>query len=95
MRMGDERSQQFHWVDRHPALDVARKVGGIEYTHMVMRSEVPPAPVYANSSASDSCWGQARSILGLLLRHASYCCCRSQSYISNYTELWLINQFIR
>jgi pimeloyl-ACP methyl ester carboxylesterase len=23
--MGDERSRKFHWVDPHPALDVARK----------------------------------------------------------------------
>ena len=43
--MGDERSRKFHWVDPHPALDVARKVGGLEYTRMVMRREVPPAPV--------------------------------------------------
>jgi hypothetical protein len=43
--MGDERSREFHWVDPHPALDVARKVGGLEYTRMVMRGEVPPAPV--------------------------------------------------
>jgi uncharacterized protein (TIGR00369 family) len=43
--MGDERSREFHWVDPHPALDVARKVGGLEYSRMVMRGEVPPAPV--------------------------------------------------
>jgi uncharacterized protein (TIGR00369 family) len=43
--MGDVRSREFHWVDPHPALDVARKVGGLEYTRMVMRGEVPPAPV--------------------------------------------------
>jgi hypothetical protein len=41
--MGDERSREFHWVDPYPALDVARKVGGLEYTRMVMRGEVPPA----------------------------------------------------
>jgi uncharacterized protein (TIGR00369 family) len=43
--MDDERSRKFHWVDPHPALDVARKVGGLEYTRMVMRGEVPPALV--------------------------------------------------
>jgi uncharacterized protein (TIGR00369 family) len=43
--MDDERSRKFHWVNPHPALDVARKVGGLEYTRMVMRGEVPPAPV--------------------------------------------------
>ena len=43
--MDDERSRKFHWVDPHQALDVARKVGGLEYTRMVMRGEVPPAPV--------------------------------------------------
>jgi uncharacterized protein (TIGR00369 family) len=43
--MDDERSRKFHWVDPHPALDIARKVGGLEYTRMVMRGEVPPAPV--------------------------------------------------
>lgn len=43
--MDDERSRKFHWVDPHPALGVARKVGGLEYTRMVMRGEVPPAPI--------------------------------------------------
>jgi acyl-coenzyme A thioesterase PaaI-like protein len=43
--MDDERSRKFNWVDPHPALEVARKVGGLEYTRMVMRGEVPPAPV--------------------------------------------------
>jgi uncharacterized protein (TIGR00369 family) len=43
--MDDDRSRKFNWVDPHPALDVARKVGGLEYTRMVMRGEVPPAPV--------------------------------------------------
>ena len=44
-RMDGERSRRFYWVDPHPALDVARKVGGLEHTRMVMRGEVPPAPI--------------------------------------------------
>jgi uncharacterized protein (TIGR00369 family) len=43
--MDDERNRKFQWADPHPALDIARKVGGLEYTRMVMRGEVPPAPV--------------------------------------------------
>ena len=43
--MDNSRSRTFNWVDPHPALDVARRVGGLEYTRMVMRGEVPAAPV--------------------------------------------------
>jgi uncharacterized protein (TIGR00369 family) len=43
--MYDNRSRKFSWVDPHPALDVVRKVSGLEYIRMVMRGEVPPAPV--------------------------------------------------
>ena len=43
--MDDERSRTFQWRDPHPAIDLARRVGGLEYTRMVMRGEVPHAPV--------------------------------------------------
>lgn len=43
--MYDDRSRKFSWADPRPALDIARKVGGLEYTRMVMRGEVSPAPV--------------------------------------------------
>jgi uncharacterized protein (TIGR00369 family) len=40
--MDGERSRNVRWVDPHPALDVARKVGGLEYARMVMRGDVLP-----------------------------------------------------
>ena len=43
--MCDDRSRTFSWVNPHPALDVVRRVSGLEYTRMVMRGEASPAPV--------------------------------------------------
>jgi uncharacterized protein (TIGR00369 family) len=43
--MDEERSRNVRWVDPHPALGVAREMGGLEYTRRVMRGDASPAPV--------------------------------------------------
>lgn len=68
--MDDERSRKFHWVDPHPALDVARKVGGLEYTRRSCAVRYHPHQ-YANSSASASC-SRSQSRSGIEFDSAEY-----------------------
>jgi uncharacterized protein (TIGR00369 family) len=41
----ENRTRTFTWVDPLMAAGVARKVGGLEYTRMVMRGETPLPPI--------------------------------------------------